>query len=186
MSFDSLNASELKYFNFTAPIPYRLIFNNEEDVRVRVVTNQFTVYEKKTFNQHARYPFLVKIEVNDATELNSLKAGVENAIGQQADLLCCNTLYVNANKEIYEALKTVSIGETVAFDIRLRHVVYFAANPRIKFVLDSFILVPLVAEKPVQKTTKKLKRQNAIDPEMQEGSSGMIDNFLASLREEAN
>ena len=203
MFFESISASEFKYFNFTPPIAYRLIYNFERDVRLKIVTAQFLVHEKKTFNENVQFPFLVKLEVPDTTELEALKSAVENALGHDVDLLCDRVLYVNLKKEMYEALRKVSGGTTMCFEIKLRHVVYFSATPRIKFILEAFNDVPAIAPPKSKKLKRqgvdaktqkpKLQRQLAVypetqpaDPEMTEESGGMIGDFLASLREESN
>ena len=188
MSFQNINASELKQFNFSPPIAYRKILNFDQEVRLKITTAQFFVHEKKNINQNAQFPFLVKLEVPDTTELEALKVAIETAVGHNVDLLCENILYVNLKQELYEALKKVSTGSVITFEIRLRHLVYFSATPRIKFVIDAFNVVPRITEKPKQKVTKKskLQRQHAVYPETQPADPGMIDDFLASLREETN
>ena len=183
MSFDNVTLSEVKHFNFVPPIYYRLVYNHGEEVRLRIVSNNFVVHEKKTINEKAQYPFLVKIQLNDTTEFDFLKSSLEKVVGEPVDVLCGNILYANATKDVYGDLKQVPAGVTLAFDVRLRHVVFFAASPRVKFVLESFCSVPLIAEKPTRKAPKKPK--NAPQT-VNAGESGPIDDFLASLRMEAN
>ena len=175
MSFENIVVGETKYFNFKPPIPYRLIKNGQEDVRLKLITCNFVAHEKQFFNEKAQFPYLVKIKIEERTELEALKQAVENAIGEPVDASCDDILYVNTDKENFDMLKLVPAGAVMAFEIKVRHLVHFSAMPRLKYVLDLFYSVPVVqplAKKP------KLKRQNAIGPHQ-----GAVDDFLSSFQE---
>ena len=179
MVFENVTLSEVKYFNFKPAIPYRQVKQNDKDVRLKFVTSNFIAHEKKSVNENAQYPYLIKIALDDMSELEALKMSIELVAGEIVDVACGNVVYVNATKEVYDAVKYLAAGVPMIFEARVRHLVYFTSPPRVKFVLEGFYSTPVVQPQSKPKRKPKLQRQNAIDPKADEDAA---EAFLATLQ----